>query len=121
MEPLIERLRALAIRKERFTFDLRGQCQIYDGIVSAFAATQGEHANDPSTAAAHALAHEGIVGAWRDPRTNEIHYDSYRLFTDLPSAGRFAREQGQRSVYNLTRQQEIMIDQQDPSSNSTFS
>lgn len=111
MESMMERLNGLARRKSRFTYDLRGACQVYTGIVSAYKATQdSDQAMDLPAVIAHALDHDGIVGAWRDPSDGRIQYDSCRVFTDQESALRFARTQGQRSVYNLNRDEEVPTD-----------
>ena len=110
MDQLLEQLKALTARKERFTFDLRGRCQVYEGVVSAYRITEFDRSNELTEVAAHALAHDGILGAWRDPGTKEPRYESCRLFTDVGNAKRFAREQGQRSIYNLNRHEEIPVD-----------
>ncbi len=98
---------SLLERKERFTYDLRGRCQVYEGVVAAYRAPDGaDHFTDVSAVIEHALAHEGIVGGWRDPAQGRCYYYSCRLFTDTEHALRFARAQGQRAVYNLNRDKE---------------
>jgi fructokinase len=106
----LELLAELARRKERFTYDLRGNCQVYEGIVSAYRATQDmEHFTGLAEVVAHAHSHDGIVGAWRDPSSQAIQFDSCRLFTDLANAKRFAQTQRQRSVYDLYRNEEVWL------------
>ena len=111
-QELITRLLDLATRKDRFTFDLRGNCQVYAGIVCAYRATQNSDTPlDLPAVIAHALDHDGIIGAWsKDGRT---YYDSCRLFTDQEVALRFARAQGQRAIYNLNRDKEVVVDLDD--------
>ena len=58
---------------------------------------------------AHADAHDGVVGAWKDPRTGDVQFDSCRIFTDRGNAKRFAMEQGQRSIFDLARNAEIWL------------
>ena len=106
---LVDRLRSIAERKDRFSYDIRGRAFVDMGIVAAYRATQGEHFSDLPEVVRHALEHEGIVGAWKDPETGRINYDSCRVFTDPISAIAFARAQSQRSIYNLNRMQEIMV------------
>lgn len=111
MKKVIERLAELAQRRDRFTYDLRGECLVDRGIVSAYRATQdSQHFTDVPAVILHALSHDGIVGAWKDPADGTVYYDSCRLFTDLNHALRFAREQYQRSVYNLNRDEEVPVD-----------
>ena len=107
---MLERLADLALRRARFTFDLRGNCLVYTGIVCAYRATQDSaRVLDLPAVVAHAMAHDGIVGGWTDPQSGRVQYDSCRLFTDLDMALRFARGEGQRSVYNLNREEEITV------------
>ena len=110
MEKLIDRLRSITARQDRFAFDLRGNCLVDRGIVAAYRATEGSaHFPDLPPAIIHALAHDGIVGAWRDPDDGKLHFDSCRVFTDDGNAMRFARREHQRSVFNLNRMQEMPI------------
>ncbi len=110
MEDMIERLTELADRKDRFTFDLRGNCQVYTGIVCAYRTREDEATPlELAMVVAHAFEHDGIVGAWKDVHGRTI-YDSCRLFTDHERALRFARAQGQRAVFNLNRHMDIPVD-----------
>ena len=107
----MERLQQLAARRKRFTYDLRGDCLVYTGIVAAYKATQdSDHFTDLPLVIAHAMEHDGIVGAWRDPTDGRTYYDSCRVFTDLSQALRFAHQQRQRSVYNLNRAEELPVE-----------
>lgn len=110
MNPIIERLSDLTRRHAHFTYDLRGACLVYQGVVAAYKGpTKRNRFTDLAKAIAHALAHDGIIGAWRDPRTGEVDYDSCRLFTDVPNALRFAKAQGQEAIFNLNRDQEVRV------------
>ena len=111
MKKLIERLAELVERRDRFTYDLRGECMVDRGIVCAYQWTQdSQHFTDAPAVILHALGHDGIVGAWKNPEDGKVYYDSCRLFTDLDNALRFAREQHQRSVFNLNRDEEVPVD-----------
>jgi fructokinase len=112
MEHFIIRLTELLQRKERFTYDLRGDCQVYNGVVAAYRATQdSDHFIDLPMVIAHALAHDGIVGGWKNPADGRTYYDSCRLFTDVQEAVRFADREGQQAVYNLNREEEVAVRQ----------
>lgn len=106
---LVDRLRSIAERKDRFSYDIRGRAFVDMGIVAAYRATQGERSTDLPEVVQHALEHEGIVGAWKDPQNGKVYFDSCRLFTDSQSAISFARAQSQRSIFNLNRNEEIMV------------
>ena len=114
MNELLEQLRDLSSRKERFTFDVKSRCLVRNGVVSAYRATKGDHYAELRDVLAHALSHEGIVGAWRDPATQRVQYDSCRIFTDMSNAKRFAELQGQRSVFDLERNEEISVRAEEP-------
>ncbi len=110
MRDLLQQLAAIVTRKDRFTFDLRGGCQVYTGIVAAYKTTRdSDHFTDLPLVIAHALEHDGIVGAWKDPRNGRTYYDSCRVFTDMDSALRFAQQQQQISVRNLNRDLEVPV------------
>jgi hypothetical protein len=110
MDDVMLRLLEISRRKDRFTFDLRGKCQVYSGIVAAYAAPPNiAEADELANAIAHAWEHDGIIGAWKDPQTGKVQYDSCRLFTDLERALRFAEQQQQKAVFNLNRQKEIRL------------
>jgi fructokinase len=110
MRNTLERLTELLRRKERFTYDLRGECQVYEGIVSAYRATAAsEHFTELLKVVAHAAALDGVIGAWKDPAARTVQFDSCRLFTDLANAKRFAKAQGQRSIYDLYRNEEVWL------------
>jgi hypothetical protein len=110
MEKLIDRLKELAARKERFTYDLRGNCQVYSGVVACYRATPDhEHFTEMSPAILHALEHDSVLTVWRDPQ-GKVQFDSCRVFTDLPQAVRFAAREKRRSVYNLNRGEHVFVD-----------
>lgn len=117
MDPTLTRLSDLAQRRSRFTYDLRGDCIVYTGVVAAYHATDdAPHFLELAQAMAHAFEHDGLVGAWRDPATGRTNYDSCRLFMDIDSALRFAREQRQQAVYNLNRDEEVRVPSHDGNS-----
>ena len=107
MHKLIDRLRDLSQRKERFTFDVRGNCLVYSGVVAPYRATlDSDHFTELPKVVDHALDHDGIIGGWKDSN-GTVYYDSCRVFTDVEHALHFARTERQRSVYNLNREEEV--------------
>ena len=109
---LMERLRALAARKERFSYDVRGDSHVNRDIIVAYRMEERSGASpDLEKVIEHAMAHDAIVTGWRDPSDGMVHFSSCRLFTDVANAVRFAREHGQRSVYNWNRDAEVPVNQ----------
>lgn len=102
-----ERLRSFALRRDRFTYDVRGGAFVEIGVVVAFRTNADSLAPEP--AIAHALENEGLVSVHKDAQ-GVPHFMSSKLFMDLPTAMRFAREQDQRTVFNLNRQQEMPVE-----------
>lgn len=111
MDLVTDRLLSLIARKDRFIYDLRGNCQVYDGVVAAYrATTESGHFTELPLAVAHAMENDGIIGMWKQPGTGSVVFDSCRVFTDVENALRFARTQQQRSVQNLNRNEEVEVD-----------
>lgn len=109
MESAIKRIGELVARGKQFTFDMRGNCRVYTGIVVAYGNIV-EHTAPASLpeVMSHALAHDGVVGCWFDG-DGTAHYESCRLFTDLSRALKFAGEQGRQTVYNLNREEVLQV------------
>jgi hypothetical protein len=107
---LIDRLRALAARKGRFCYDVRGNSHVYDGIVADYRVDlDDQETHELLPVLEHALVHDGMVTGVKDPATGRTLFTSGRHYTDLGNAMRFAREQGQTSVYNWNRQEEVAV------------
>ena len=107
VKTLLKELLILLERKDRFTYDLRSGCQVYNGVVAKYRVPSGDgHFVNLELALKHSLAHDGILGCWRDAKSGTVKFDSCRLFTDLENASRFARLQEQHVVHNLTRDME---------------
>lgn len=104
----MERLRAIAARKERFSYDVRGDSYVNTDIIVAYTIENGGKPIDLETVIEHAIANDSIVSGQRQSDGNVI-YTSCRLFTDMLNAERFAREQQQTSVYNWNRYAEMPI------------
>ena len=107
---LIERLRALAARKDRSCYDVIGHAHVLDGIVADYLVERDGHATQELLPVLeHALAHDGMVTAVKDPATGRIRWSSGRHFTDLGNALRFAKDQRRSAVFNWNRGAEVPI------------
>lgn len=108
---LIDRLRSIAARKQRFSYDVRGNSYVTTDLVAAYSVPNGKDGlPDLETVLQHALDHDAIVSGYRDPADGKMHYSSCRLFTDAYNAIAFARANGQPSVYNWNRWAEVPVE-----------
>jgi hypothetical protein len=106
---LLERLRSIAARKERFSYDVRGDSYVNMDIVAAYhIASEGAAPLELARVVEHALQHDAIVTGHRS-MDGTVHFTSCRLFTDANNAVRFARDNQQSSVYNWNRGAEIPV------------
>ncbi len=109
---LIDRLRSIAARKQRFSYDVRGNSYVNSDLIAAYSVPNGKDGlPELETVLQHALDHDSIVSGYRDPADGRMHYSSCRLFTDAHNALAFARAHGQTSVYNWNRWAEIPVEQ----------
>ena len=108
---LLARLRAMAERKQRFSYDVRGHAYVNSGMVATYGleGRKGEPA-DLATVLQHALAHDAIVSGVKDPISGKTRFTSDRLFSDTGNAVRFAKMERQATVYNWNREEEIPVD-----------
>ena len=98
---------------EGFTIDLRTMTEPVEGICVAYAATQNSHSRDQLPyVVSHALSHNGYVGGWLNTADSLYYFDSDRIFPEdsLAAALRFAKVNGQISVFVLSTYTEIVID-----------
>lgn len=96
-----------------FTLDVRTMSEPTEGISVAYAATQNSHSRDQlPKVISHALSHNGYVGGWLNTSDSLYYFDSDRIFPEdsLSAALRFAKENGQISVFVLSTSTEIMVD-----------
>ena len=107
---LLERLRAIASRKQRFSYDVRGNSYVTSDLIAAYNVPAGkEGLPDLEKVLEHALDNDAIVSGYRN-EDGKIMYTSCRLFTDAPNALNFAKAQGQSSVYNWNRWAEVLVE-----------
>ena len=97
---------------EGFTLDVHTMEEPMTGIAVAYAETKGiRGGRDIYKVTAHAYSHDGYVGGWKDKESGNYYYESVKLFPedDLEEAMKFARENGQKSVYILSSETEIPV------------
>ena len=108
MKALLLRLEDLSRRHDQFTFDLRCNCRVLQGVVAGYHHPVGSTMRGPMEAIEQALAQDGILRVEREVG-GRLVYTSSRLFTALEQAMTFARQQGGDSVFNLTREQLVHL------------
>ena len=95
-----------------FTIDIAAMTEPTEGVVVAYAATQGCHSRKQlGRVVRHALRHDGYVGGWLDTSDSLYYFDSSRLFPEdsLTAAIRFGIENGQIAVFVLSEGREIRL------------
>jgi len=95
-----------------FTMSLATMTEPAEGVVVAYAATQGCHSRKQlGRVVRHALRHDGFVGGWLDTTDSLYYYDSSRLFPEdsLAAAIRFGLENGQIAVFVLSEGREVRL------------
>ncbi|MBL7940638.1 MAG: hypothetical protein JNL43_14850 [Flavobacteriales bacterium] len=108
---LLERLRSIATRKQRFSYDVRANCYVTSDLIAAYSVPAGKDGlPDLETVLQHALDHDSVVSGYRDPVDGRMRYSSCRLFTDVHNAMVFAKAHGQSTVYNWNRWAEVPVE-----------
>lgn len=95
-----------------FTMNLATMTEPTEGVVVAYAATQGCHSRKQlGRVLRHAIRHDGYVGGWLDTSDNLYYFDSSRLFPEdsIAAAIRFGVENKQLAVYVLSKGAEIRL------------
>lgn len=98
-----------------FTMNLATMTEPTEGVVVAYAATQGCHSRKQlGRVVRHAIRHDGYVGGWLDTSDSLYYFDSSRLFPEdsLDAAIRFGAKNKQIAVFVLSQGLEIRLDTQ---------
>jgi len=98
-----------------FTMDVTTMTEPAEGVVVAYAATQGCHSRKQlGRVVRHAIRHDGYVGGWLDTTDSLYYFDSSRLFPEdsLAAAIRFGIENGQIAVFVLSEGCEVRLNAQ---------
>ncbi len=96
-----------------FTMNLATMTEPTEGVVVAYAATQGSHSRKQlGRVVRHAMRHDGYVGGWLDTTDSLYYFDSSRLFPEdsLAAAIRFGIENGQIAIFVLSEGREVRLD-----------
>ena len=98
-----------------FTMNLATMTEPSEGVVVAYAATQGCHSRKQlGRVVRHAVRHDGYVGGWLDTSDSLYYFDSSRLFPEdsLVAAIRFGIENGQIAIFILSEGREVRLGKQ---------
>ena len=96
-----------------FTMNIVTMTEPSEGVVVAYAATQGCHSRKQlGKVVRHAIRHDGYVGGWLDTSDSLYYFDSSRLFPEdsLTAAIRFGIENGQIAIFILSERREVRLD-----------
>ena len=107
---ILERLRAMAARKQRFSYDVRGNSYVTTDLIAAYNVPLGKDGlPELEKVLEHAFDNDAIVSGHRN-EDGKVIYSSCRIFTDARNALNFAKAQGQTSVYNWNRWAEVLVE-----------
>ena len=113
MKQLTERVWEYAKNNpEGFTLDLKTMRPIRFGIVVAYLDTQNGFGKEGlEKAIEHAVRHDKVVGGWLNNENGFFYFDSNRVFKNsrLKTAIRFAKQNKQLAIFDLTNLKEIRI------------
>ena len=96
-----------------FTMDITTLTEPTEGVVVAYAATQGCHSRKQlNRVVRHAIRHDGYVGGWLDTADSLYYFDSSRIFPEdsLDAAIRFGVKNKQIAIYVLSDGREVRLD-----------
>lgn len=95
-----------------FTIEIQTFTPLTKGFAVSYKETQNSFEKDGlRRVISHALKHNNIVGEWLNSQNGYYYFDSVKLFEDaeLDEAIRFAKENEQIAIYDLTNQKEILV------------
>ncbi len=96
-----------------FTVNITTLTEPTEGVVVAYAATQGCHSQKQlNRVVRHAMRHDGYVGGWLDKTDSLYYFDSSRIFPEdsLDAAIRFGVKNKQIAIYVLSEGREVRLD-----------
>ena len=104
MEHLFEAIKKMAEENPLgFTVDLTNLKRLTSGISVAYLETQNSFGDEGlKRVLKHALDNEKKAGGWFNSENGRFYYDSVCIFTDLNEAERFARENRQLAIFDLS-------------------
>ena len=96
-----------------FTMDLNTMTTPTEGIVVAYAETQGCHSREKlNYVIDHAMSHNGVVGGWLDTTDSLYYFDSSRIFPEdsLDAAKKFGMKYGQIAIFIISEGREVRLE-----------
>lgn len=100
------------INPNGFTLDIETMKPVKYGISVAYEATQDSFGKESlNRVINHALEHSKTIGGWFDTESNRFYFDSVKVFrnSEISEAIKFAKENNQLAIYDLTNITEIRI------------
>jgi len=95
-----------------FTLNIENFEVVKNGIVVAYKETQNSFGIESlKNVIQHALQNDKKVGGWLNFENNKFYFDSVKVFEvhEIEKAIKFARQNDQISIFNLTTLEEIRI------------
>jgi hypothetical protein len=93
-----------------FTYSLKTGRFVKFGYSVAYEATQNSFERPGlEKVLEHALKHSQVIGGWLNTENNLYYYDSVKIFKRLNEAMKFARENHQVAIFDLTNLIEIRV------------
>ncbi len=93
-----------------FTMNLATMTEPSEGVVVAYAVTQGCHSRKQlGRVVRHAIRHDGYVGGWLDTSDSLYYFDSSPE-DSLAAAIRFGIENGQIAIFILSEGREVRLE-----------
>lgn len=113
MKDLIERVWEYSKNNPNgFTLNIENFKQVKFGIIVAFKETQDHFGKQQlQNVINHSLKHEKIIGGWLNIENGLYYFDSVKVFknSELKEAIKFAIENEQIAIFDLTNLKEIII------------
>uniref|UniRef100_UPI0032167C8C hypothetical protein n=1 Tax=uncultured Draconibacterium sp. TaxID=1573823 RepID=UPI0032167C8C len=93
-----------------FTYNLKTKRAVKYGYCVAYKETQNCFGKAGLLKALeHSLQHEQIIGGWLNSENNFYYFDSVKIFKSKNEALKFARENEQIAIFDLTNLIEITL------------
>lgn len=93
-----------------FTLNIETFKEVKFGICVAYLETQDSFGKDGlKKVIEHALEHNKIIGGWLNDENEYYYFDSIQVFRRLDEAIRFAKQNKQLAIFDLTNLKEIRI------------
>lgn len=93
-----------------FTFSIKSKRFVKHGFCVAYKETQNCFGHSGlKKAFEHAVQHDKVIGGWLNTENNSYYFDSVKIFKNKSEALKFAIENKQIAVFDLTNLTEIIL------------